>query len=812
MRTGRRRPLHPLPAPRHTRLAAALCHALLCTTLGAVSLPLAAQQNAPADASATFDIAAGPLDTALDTLARQAGISILYDSQALHGHSAPALSGAHPIEAALTRLLAGSGFMAVQTERGDYRLVPAPASPATQLPEVAVTAAAERAGVTEGTGRYTTGSTRSATGLNLSLRETPQSVSVVTRQQIEDQGYITAKEALDNVTGVHGLAWDTKRTYYWVRGFSVDRVSYDGVVSNDVSGGSYGDNAQDLAFYDRVEVVRGATGLLTGAGEPSATINYVRKRANSKTFQGEASVDAGSWDNLRGSVDLSTPLTGDGRVRARVVAVAQEKESFRDYYEGSKRALYGTVEADITSQTRLSLGVEYQRDKPTGATWGGLPLLYSDGTRTNWSRSMNAGTRWTRWDSTTQSVFADLEHHFNNGWSLKGNLNYREMDYQTKLFYQYGNLDRDTGIVPSAPYPWKGDATYRQSTGSLQASGPFSLLGREHELMVGFNSTRRRAQDESWNAINAAAIGDYHQWDGSYPEPDWGNYTRSDVTRTRENALYVATRLSVADPLKVILGGRHTSWRSTVATTRRAHKEFAPYVGVVYDLGQAHSLYASYTEIFSPQNYRDVHGRYLDPATGSNYEIGLKGEYLEGRLNASVALFRTLKDDVATQDGTNLVPGTTSYAYVGADGVKSRGIEAEISGELLPGWNLTAGIARTLTKNPDGSAFNPYLPRTLFNAGTSWRLPGAWNRLTVGGNVRWQNATYTNLTVTSGTYRYEQPSFAVVGLMARYEFAPQLSLQVNVNNLFDKKYWAHYSGQGTYGDPRNFYATLKYKF
>jgi outer membrane receptor for ferric coprogen and ferric-rhodotorulic acid len=775
----------------------------------AVALGLALQIHCAAAQSRAFDIPAQPLAPALATLAAQAGLQLAFAPDLAAGRQSAPLRGSYELADALRTLLAGSGLQGRVQGR---TLVVEPVAPAARaLGEVTVHAEAERSGTTEGTGSYAAGSTASATGLNLSLHETPQSVSVVTRQQIEDQGYITADDALASVTGVHGLAWDTKRTYYWVRGFSVDRVSYDGVVSNSFSGGSYGDTAQDLEFYDRIEVVRGATGLLTGAGEPSATINYVRKRANSKKFEGHAGVNIGSWGNRRGLVDLSTPLTADGTVRARLVAVAQEKKSFLDYYADSKRALYGIVEADITPQTRLSLGAEYQSDKPTGATWGGLPLLYSDGTRTNWSRSLNEAPRWAYWNSTNRAVFTDLEHHFDNGWSLKGNLTYREMNYDTKLLYLLGGVDRQTG-AGLVPYAWKGDSTQRQITGSLQATGPFSLLGREHELIVGINSGRRRAQDNDWTAANVATIDDFRQWNGSYPEPTWSSNPPGDTTHTRENAAYVAARLSVADPLKLILGGRFTSWRNTVADETSAHQKFVPYAGAVYDLGPSHSVYASYTEIFNPQNYRDVNRNYLNPTTGTNYELGVKGEYLDGRLNASVAVFKTHQDNVAVQDGTNLVPGSTSYAYVGADGVKSRGIEAEVAGEPLPGLNLTAGISRTLAKNPDGSVFSPYLPKTLFKAGTSWRLPSAWHRLTVGGNVRWQNPTSADITVASGTYRYEHSSFAVVGLMARYEVSRQLSVQLNANNIFDKKYWAYYSSQGTYGDPRNLLVTLNYKF
>ncbi|KAF1049784.1 TonB-dependent siderophore receptor [Xylophilus sp.] len=781
----------------------------------AMAVGLALQIQCTMAQARSFDVPAQPLAPALAALASQAGLQLAFAPELAEGRQSAAVRGNFEVADALRVLLAGSGLQG--RVQGRTLVVERAPQAARSLGEVTVSAQADRSGTTEGTESYTTRATATATGLGLSLRETPQSVSVVTRQQIEDQGYITAKDALDSVTGVYGNDWDTKRTYYYACGFSIDRVSFDGVVTNDGSGGIYGENAQDLAFYDRVEIVRGATGLLTGAGEPSATVNYVRKRADSKTFQGSARLSLGSWSNRRAEVDLSTPLTSDGRVRGRLVAVAQDKESHLDFYKNKKQGIYGTIEADLTPRTKLSVGADYTRDKIDGATWGGLPVLFSDGTATNLSRSKNEGASWTYWNSTIKSAFVDVEHRFDNGWSLKGSLTQVDKNYQSKLVLPYDlygtGLDSSTGAGLSA-YSWMADDTHKQTTGSLQASGPFSLLGRRHELIVGYSANRRHSH--TYNQKYAIEdIADYRAWDGSYAEPSWTDYPDTSITRTRENALYAAARLSLADPLKVIIGGRHTEWRSTADGTTRSHSAFAPYVGALYDLGRDHSLYASYTEIFNPQNYRDASGNYLDPVTGKNYEVGVKGEYLDGRLNASLAVFRTLQDNVATADGTNMVAGTSDQAYRAASGVKSRGFEAELSGQLLPQWNLTAGISRTIVRDQYGAEFNPYMPKTLFKLGTSYRLPGAWSKLTVGGNLKWQNATHDDFSfaASGASYRYGQGAFAMVGLMARYAFTPSVSLQVNVNNLFDKTYWAYYaSNSGTYGAPRNLLATLTYRY
>ena len=169
--------------------------------------------------------------------------------------------------------------------------------------------------VTEGTGSYTTPATASATGLSLSLRETPQSVSVVTRQRIDDQNLRSLDEVMGSVVGVQVVAEDSDRTDFWSRGFYIDNLQYDGVPTT-IGLSMYGESDNDSIIYDRIEVVRGATGLMTGAGNPSASINLVRKHANSREFTGSINTGVGSWNQFRSSVDLSTPLNQEGTVRA----------------------------------------------------------------------------------------------------------------------------------------------------------------------------------------------------------------------------------------------------------------------------------------------------------------------------------------------------------------------------------------------------------------------------------------------------------------------------------------------------------------
>ena len=268
----------------------------------------------------------------------------------------------------------------------------------------------------------------------------------------------------------------------------------------------------------------------------------------------------------------------------------------------------------------------------------------------------------------------------------------------------------------------------------------------------------------------------------------------------------------LADPLKLIVGGRQSHWKMRSLTEDRAHDVFIPYAGLVFDLSDNYSAYASYTDIFQPQNYRSLTGAYLDPVAGKSFELGIKGEHLDGKLNSSLSVFRIQQNNVAQLDAGNVVPGTTDFAYYGAQGVTSKGFEAQLTGELARGWNLSAGISHTLAKDAEGLSVNAWAPRTQLQLFTSYRFQGDWNQLTVGSGMQWQSTTRASFSLGGKQVNYAQKPFGVVSLMARYSFTPKLSLQVNLNNMFNKKHYVNVDGQGQFGVPRNAMAVLNYKF
>lgn len=663
---------------------------------------------------------------------------------------------------------------------------------------------------TEGDDSYTTKSAAAATRLPLTFRETPQSVTVVTRQRMDDQNLRSVQDVLEASTGIASRTLDSERVSFYARGFSVDSFSYDNIPTTFVAGASF----LDTALYDRIEIVRGATGLMTGAGNPSASINLVRKRPTT-SLAAKAEISGGSWNDFREMADLSGPLSADGHLRARVVGTYEDRDSFLARYHQKKKVAYGIVEADLSPRTTLSVGYDYQGITPRGTTWGGVPLYDANGARTAFSRSTSLAADWSRWDNEFQTAFATLEQHFGHGWTARAAFNHQIVSSNADLISALGYPDSVTGagLIPVA---LQSQDHIRQDSLDLMVTGPFQLFGRRQELVVGAMGSRRREQAYSTGFIYPATpIADINSYDGSYPRPDFEAAPHSLTdTRVSQGGVYAVVRLTPVAPLHIIGGGRFSWYELDQIGTAAPYKTngiFTPYAGAILDLDRHHSAYASYTEIFAPQTYRDRNNRVLTPMTGKTYEIGVKGEYFDGRLNAALSLFDTRQNNVAQIDTGQLLPDGTQ-AYYGASGTRSQGVDVDVQGQPLPGWSLSAGVSVFHATDATGARLSSQLPRGTAKLFTTYRLPGAFKRLTIGGGMTWQSRFYQAAVAPSGSVIAQQNAYALASLMARYSLTPKLSLSVNVDNLFDKTYYSMmgFYNQGLYGSPRKVMVTLRF--
>lgn len=809
---------------RHPHARKPLVIALFGATLalhGGLVLPLlgAAGQAHAEEAVKTYAIAPGPLGAVLSRFASEAGVVLSFDAVLTNGKQSAGLQGSYSVHQGFAQLLTGSDLRVIQAG-SDYVLeTVSDNAGALELGATRVNASGLGA-TTEGTGSYTTGVTSTATKMNLSIRETPQSVSVITRQRMDDQHLASITDVLNETPGITMSQDGGERFNIYSRGSAINSYQFDGVnTSQQNETRNMPSTLLDMALYDRVEVVRGATGLMTGAGEPGGVINLVRKKPT-RDFKSYVKANIGSWDNYRSEADVSGPLTETGNVRGRLVAAKQDNHTFMDWYDQKRELLYGVIEADLTELTLVRVGVDYQKYRSTGSP--GVPLLFTNGKQTDFSRSISSGARWMYDDFETMNYSATLEQQLLDDWTLKVVTNYMKVDRDADLGWYRSTsgvayLNEATGMASAERAIISADQT--QKGVDVNLTGTYGLLGRRHDLVVGYNYSDYENNHDSLSGGNVNF--NFYTWDNYLARDAYRPSVLLDI-KTRQSGYFVANRFNLSDELHLLLGARVSNYRydynftSRIAntTTQRAMREsgeVTPYAGLIYDLTPEQSVYASYTDIFQPQSAQDKEGKVLDPVVGKNYEMGWKGEFYDGRLNANAAVFRVERDNFAELDPGQTTPsgGNASRAV---DGATTKGFDLELAGEIIPGWNLHTGYSHARTKDADGKRLTTQLPTDTFRFWTSYRLPGDWEKVTLGGGVNW-NSSKSLTFVNINNAKVKDDDYMVANLMARYQVDEHLSTTLNINNLFDEKYYTGMAGSyGHYGAPRNATLDLRYDF
>ncbi|HHD7442660.1 TPA: ferric-rhodotorulic acid/ferric-coprogen receptor FhuE [Citrobacter braakii] len=699
------------------------------------------------------------------------------------------------------------------------------------LPSTSLAAPAEETVIVEGSAPatsseeqdYSVKSTTAGTKMQMTQRDIPQSVSIISQQRMEDQQLQTLGDVMDNTLGISRSQADSDRSSYYSRGFQIDNYMVDGIPTYFESRWNLGDALSDTALFERVEVVRGANGLMTGTGNPSASINMIRKHATSREFTGNVSAEYGSWNKQRYVTDLQSPLTADGNVRGRIVAGYQNNDAWLDRYNSEKMFFSGIVDADLGDTTSLSAGYEYQRIDINSPTWGGLPRWNTDGSKNSYDRSRSTAPDWAYNDKDFNKVFVTIKQRFADTWQATMNATHSEVKFDSKMMYVDAYVNKADGTL-IGPYGSYGPGyDYVGGTGwnsgkrkvdavDLFADGGYDLFGRQHNLMLGGSYSKQNNRYESaWSNVFPNEIGSFYTFDGNFPETNWNPQSLAQDDTTHMKSLYAATRISLADPLHLIVGARYTNWRIDTLAYSMEQNHTTPYAGLVYDIDDNWSTYASYTSIFQPQNKRDSSGKYLSPITGNNYELGLKSDWMNSRLTTTLAVFRIEQDNVGQSTGVPIAGSNGDTAYRAMDGTVSKGVEFEVNGAITDNWQMTFGATRYVAEDNEGNAVNPNLPRTTVKLFTRYRLP-AMPELTVGGGVNWQNRVYSDTVTPFGTFRAEQGSYALVDLFTRYQVTKNVSVQGNLNNLFDKTYDTNVDGSIVYGEPRNVSVTASYQF
>lgn len=732
----------------------------------------------------------------------------------------------HALAFAIRTILWGAPITLIQVSAfAESKLNDTSKVPESQLPTITVVANTDTP-VTELTGLYTAKATTASTGLTLSLKETPQLVSVITRQQMEDQNLTQLTDVVAQAAGLtinQGGNIGSDNSPIYARGQQVDNYLLDGVKL--LSSYSNIFQSQDTALFDRVEIVRGANGLMTGAGTASASINMVRKKPL-QDFKASVSASAGSWDTYRTDIDVSSPLNQSGNIRGRAVLGYQDGDSYIDRYSEERKVAYGVIEADLTDRTKASLGVSYQQIDISGIARGGLPSYYNDGTLINWSRSDSAAASWAYSNRATTGYFADIEHQFNEYWKLKGTVarTITASDEVVGYTYSYAGIDKQTG-AGAMLYATRWDYEPTQDLFNLTLNGSFDLFNQTHDVIIGTTYTKSENERPTYSGWNNGMSWDGNldnifSWNGSNPNrpaTQIDGWYGSDET---SKSVFGAMRLKPTDDLAVILGARVEDWQrikkdhsntsnTTEITPQEENGEVIPYIGLTYDLTDHWTTYASYTNIFLPQDKKTITGSYIDPLTGNSTEFGIKGEFFDKQLNIGAAIYQTKEDNKAIALDIPSTDGSTVYRA--ESGTKSRGIELEATGKITNLWQISASFSRNLSQDSNGDTLNSNIPDNTAKLFTTYTLPYLNEALTIGGSLRWQSKIYSDETRPNFVDTFTQNSYTLVDLMARYKINDNLLLNFNLNNLFNEKY--HLATTNSYyGAATNFRVGVKYNW
>lgn len=698
------------------------------------------------------------------------------------------------------------------------------------------------------------------------LKDIPNTITLVDREQIEAQNLFTLEDAMTATAGITVTGISSEDPSFLSRGFTIDNFLIDGTSTLAFNSPAV---VPDLFAYDRLEVLRGPAGLFSGSGNPAGSINLVRKRPLDE-FKLQGAIGYGSFQNLRAEADISAPLAEGVAVRAG--AMIQDQDQFFDVAHRNRIAFFGVAKVDIGERTTFTVGVNYDRFKP--AIQSGLPGYAggadgSEGRLPDVSRSTYLGADWNRFQSDTWSAFADLTHQISDRWTLRASGLYT--DVKRIDIYSYIGSQAITaanrGLTSQTAY--RGDSFAKTRSFDFNAVGSFPAFGRDQTLILGFDYQGSDFDSYFTRLSNYARIDifnpvspteppldpygplPYYPLQGSgavcpntsvavTPAPANCSLQVYGATRTEveQYGMYGQLRLSPAQGLTLVGGGRMTWWDTNTQTLLPAvlpqtgysiDARFTPYAGLVWDVTSDWNVYASYADSFKPQaapaGRARPDGRQVEPLLGAQYEVGTKLSLMDDKLLLSAAVYQIEQTNRLFNDPD--IP--TVVLQIGK--VRARGVEIEAAGEILPGWRVNGGYSYTKTKyledaNPqfEGLSLVPIIPEHSVKLFTNYKPEsGVLTGFSLGGGLTWFSETWGgNPTVynANGTVRtistvVRQGGYAVVDLRAGYAFSEAISLSVNVNNLFDRTYFSRISSTGRgnyYGSPRNVFATLRVSY
>lgn len=750
-----------------------------------------------------YAIAAGPLGTAISQFGRTAGVAVTFDPALAAGKATRGVRGTFTPAEALQRLLQGTGLAAQGDGAGGYVLAVAPSQAAAdpvEVPREDIVVFGKGYGIQVGAKSLAP------------LRETPNSVTVVDQERIQEQNLFTITDLASQTVGLTTTGGDSDLAQFMSRGFTIDNYLVDGVPNNGFTG-----EIPDLFLYDRVEVLRGPAGLFSGSGSPAGSINLVRKRPlPTLTVRGLAA--AGSWNNFRGEYDVSGPLSD--RIGVRAGIAYQDRDQFYDVAHQSRLLAFGVIDIRLGDTTTLTFGGHHDRYR--GATFSGLPGLAGPEGKANplpdLPRSTYAAADWNKSNFDTTAGFAELRQELGSHWvgRLSATYGKTRTDLVTSYVVSFGGITPTNGVGFLLASRLTRDQDY--VTADLNFVGSVPLFGRDHDVLIGADY-QRKTLTEGFSDRTFLGEFDLYNPDYAVPEPEFPATSITD-TRIEQYGVYGQLRLKLLDGLTLVPGGRLSWYENDVTNVLpggdpsriSAKGRVTPYAGLVYDAGSRWTFYASYAETFAPQTGLTLERAPLKPVTGKQVELGVKKGLFGDRLLLSATLYRIEQTGRPQPD-----PLDINFS-IATGKVRSEGVELEANGEVMPGWRVYGGYTLNNNKYLEdaalaGQRFTLAMPKHSAKLWTSYQPPEQpWS---VGGGIRWQSEMEAFLTFLGGNTGARQPGYAVVDLRAGYDLTRQIRLAVNLNNLFDKSYYERVSGTefgNFYGAPRNVMVTARVRY
>ncbi|MEM6432433.1 MAG: TonB-dependent receptor [Cyanobacteria bacterium P01_D01_bin.115] len=573
---------------------------------------------------------------------------------------------------------------------------------------------------------YVVPNATTATRTDTPLRDIPQSIQVIPQAVLEDQQAIRLNDAVRNVSGVVTGSNDPRGQRFIIRGFDSASVLRDGFRLTDGGTGNIG--FPELANIEQLEVLKGPAAILFGSLEPGGVINLVSERPLSEPFY-ELSFRGGNRTLVEPSVDISGPLTADGRILYRLNTLYRREDYFRDFTTPVERFFIAPVVSfAINERTDLTVELEYRDDERPSDF--GLFAVGDEVVDIPFDRALN--DRDARATAEYLRAGYQFEHRFSDAWKLRNSFYYTQ--YDTSVIVGLG-----PGFVEATSTIFTSPARLNQPTDTLELQtnvvGEFSTGSVDHTLLAGIDFYRREDSGAEsrgdLSIVNALNIFDPDYDNLITPDFDTAPVLLSSEGTTDGLGIYVQDQISLLDNLKLLVGLRYdTVDQENVSVsifsfadteTTRFDEAFSPRLGLVYQPVEALSLYASYSQSFSPNFGNTESGDTLEPEQGEQFEIGTRAELLDGRLVAGLALFNITKQNVATTDPNN------PLFSVAVGEQRSRGVELDIIGEILPGWNVVANYAYTdaeITEDNDGLEGNQLfgVPEHNFNLWTNYEI------------------------------------------------------------------------------------------